>query len=300
MRAVRIPVAELAAELGLDWAGNDVIVHSIAPLGRAVSGELTFATRTHLEAAQRALTAGAVVILAERGDLDLGDGAVIESPRPRAAFAQAVRRHFDEAPEPSIASTARVHPTASVAATASVGEFSVIRAGARVGEHCEIRDHVVIAERVTIGEHSLIKSHAVVGEEGFGMETDDHGNNIRIPHLGSVEVGAHVEIGSHTTVCRGTIDSTRIGHHTKIDDHVHIAHNCVIGSNVIITACAELSGSVRVEDGAWFGPNSSVREGLTIGRHALVGIGAVVTKSVSEGDVTFGNPARRIRSRDEA
>jgi len=298
MRAVAVPVSEMASELGLAWSGSDVVVVSAASLGRAAHGDLTFATSAKPDAVQRALDGGAVVIVADATGIVPGTGAIVEAPRPRSAFARALNRYFDAAPEPGIAPTARVHPTAVIDPTASVGEYTVVRAGARIGERCEIRDHVVIAENVVIGSDVLVKSHAVIGEEGFGMETDDDGDTIRIPHLGSVEIDDHVEIGSHTTVCRGTMDSTRIGHHTKIDDHVHVAHNCVIGSNVIITACAELSGSVQVEDGAWLGPNSSVREKVTIGRGALVGIGAVVTKSVTAGDVTFGNPARRIRSRD--
>ena len=158
----------------------------------------------------------------------------------------------------------------------------------------EIREHVVIGHDVRIGAHALIKSHAVIGEEGFGMERDADGDNIRIPHLGSVVIEDHVEVGNFTTVCSGTIAPTRVGDHTKIDDHVHVAHNCRIGRNVIITACAEISGSVVIEDDAWIGPNASVIQGVTLGRNSLLGIGAVAVKSVPDDEIRIATPARRL------
>jgi UDP-3-O-[3-hydroxymyristoyl] glucosamine N-acyltransferase len=104
-----------------------------------------------------------------------------------------------------------------------------------------------------------------------------------------------VEVGNFTTVCSGTITPTVVGDYTKIDDHVHVAHNCRIGRNVVITACAELSGSITMEDDVWIGPNASLIQGISVGKNALIGIGAVVTKSVPANEVQFGNPARRFR-----
>jgi UDP-3-O-[3-hydroxymyristoyl] glucosamine N-acyltransferase len=103
-----------------------------------------------------------------------------------------------------------------------------------------------------------------------------------------------VEIGALTTVCAGTINPTRIGRHTKIDDHVHIGHNVQIKQSVIITACSEISRS-EINDGVWIGPNSSIIQGVTIGKKAFIGIGSVVTKSVKENQTVLGNPAQDIK-----
>jgi len=292
-----VSASVIAESLGAELRGDDVSISGLAPLSDAGADQLTFATNAvkAADAVARALEAGAVVLLPPT-DLDaLPAGKVITVANPRGAFAQVVDRFFAPKPESGIDGTAIVHETAVVDPSAHVGPYSVIREGVVIEEGAEIRAHVVIHRGVRIGAHSLIKSHAVIGEEGFGIDTDAEGNNLRIPHIGSVRLGRHVEVGNFTTVCSGTIAPTVVGDYTKIDDHVHISHNCRIGRNVIITACAELSGSVVVGDNAWVGPNASVLQGKTLGERSLLGIGAVAVQSVPDNEVRVGNPARRVR-----
>lgn len=287
----------IADDLGAELLGADHVVGIPAPLHSAGQGDLTFVgdVSKYADSFETALTGGAI-ILAPRGTRlpDGAAGCLILVENPRAAFGQAVAEHFAPKASSGISETARVHPAAKVHATAHIGEFSVIREGAVVGAYAEVRDHVVIGRNVVIGESSLIKSHAVIGEEGFGIEKDASGNNFHVPHIGAVTLGAHTEVGNFTTVCSGTITPTVVGDFTKIDDHVHIAHNCRIGRNVIITACAEVSGSVVIEDGVWLGPNSSIIQGVTLKEDALLGIGAVAVKSIPANEVQVGNPARRL------
>lgn len=292
--------SHIAATLHGAHRGREVVATGIATVAEAGEGRLCFAgdpQRYALEVAA-ALAAGAIVLVPEgRDSLATGEGAVIAVANPRAAFAEAVRQFFDAVVEPGIAGTAVVHRTASIAPSASIGEFTVIGRDAVIGEGVEVRHHAIVAAGVRIGAGSLIKSHAVIGEEGFGIDKDEHGNNIRLPHLGSVVIGEQVEVGNFTTVCSGTISPSRVGDYTKIDDHVHIAHNVQIGRNVIITACAEVSGSVVIEDEVWIGPNASVIQGLTLGARSLIGMGSVVVKSVPADEVHFGSPARKVRSK---
>ena len=105
-------------------------------------------------------------------------------------------------------------------------------------------------------------------------------------------------LGALNTVARGTLEDTVIFDNVKTDDHVHIAHNVVIGANTMIAACAEISGSVRIGKGVWIGANASIINQIEIDDYALVGIGAIVTKSVASGKVVAGNPARVLRDRD--
>lgn len=261
---------------------------------------LTFVgdTDKYRDAFEAALQAGAVVFVpAGRAYETPSAGTLIPTVNPRAAFAQASARYFSPPVLAGVAETARVHPTARIDPSASIGEFTVIRENVVIGAGTEIRDHVVIGRNVTIGDSTLVKSHAVIGEEGFGIEKDASGNNFRIPHLGSVRIGNSVEVGCFTTVCSGTISPTVIGDYSKIDDHVHISHNCRLGRNVIVTACAEVSGSVVLDDEVWLGPNSSIIQGVTLGKGALLGIGAVALKSIAADEVRVGNPARQIPSR---
>ena len=291
---------ELARTLDALHRGSSIAVTGIATIADAGAGELCFVGDPERYGADlsRALAAGAVVLAPEGFEPDpSSSGAGISVANPRAAFAHVVARYFAARAEAGIAATAIVHPSAQVAATASVGEFSVIGAGVVIGDDAEVRHHVVLGSRVRIGARTLIKSHAVIGEEGFGIEKNVHGDNVRLPHLGSVVIGDDAEVGNFTTVCSGTISPTIVGDFTKIDDHVHIAHNVSIGRNAIITACAEVSGSVTIEDDVWIGPNASVIQGLTLGARSLIGMGSVVVKSVPPDEVQFGSPARKMRSK---
>jgi UDP-3-O-[3-hydroxymyristoyl] glucosamine N-acyltransferase len=212
---------------------------------------------------------------------------------PRSSFGKVIKQFFTRPNHPGIAPTAVVSPNAKIHESSSIGHYAVVGDGVVIGSNVEIRSHVVISSNVIIGDGCLIKSHAVIGEEGFGIEKDDNGNNFHIPHIGSVQIGNDSEIGSFTTVCSGTITPTKIGNFTMVDDHVHIAHNCKIGNNVIITACASVSGSVEIEDNAWLGPNSTILQGLTIGSKSTLGIGSVAVRSIPANEMRMGNPARR-------
>ena len=163
-----------------------------------------------------------------------------------------------------------------------------------IGNSCKIKAGAIINDNVKIGDGTVIREHAVIGGDGFGFERDEDGIPIRIPHLGGVVIGRDVEIGAFSTICAGTIEPTIIEDYTKIDDHVHIAHNCHIGSKCLITACAEISGSVRIEDETWLGPQSAIIEKTHIGKKCLVGIGAIVTRRVSDGSIVAGNPAKTL------
>lgn len=171
------------------------------------------------------------------------------------------------------------------------------RSSISIGPGTVVGQNVSFVGRVRIGENCRIKSGAVIGEKGFAWGFTEDGFPVAIEHLGGVWIGDNVEIGSCSTVLRGTVDDTIIMDNAKIDDHVHIAHNCLIGRGTIITACSELSGSVKVGEFCWLGPNCSIKNKVKIGDKALIGIGSVVISDVGELEVVAGNPARVLRMR---
>jgi UDP-3-O-[3-hydroxymyristoyl] glucosamine N-acyltransferase len=164
---------------------------------------------------------------------------------------------------------------------------------ALVHPSCVLARNVWIGPHVTIGENCVIGPGAVIGCDGFGYNLDAQ-RWWKKPESHGVVIGDDVHIGANTCIDRGSYRDTTIGDGTKIDNLVHIAHNCVIGRNCLVIAHAELSGSVEVGDGAWVGPSACVREHLSIGAGALVGLGAVVVKHVQEGQTVIGNPARPL------
>ena len=217
---------------------------------------------------------------------------------PRFAFGKTVERFFAPQPTPGVTSSARLEKDVVLGESVSIGEFSVIGPGVVIGDGTVIRNHVVIGPNVKIGQHCLIKSHAVIGEEGFGIEKDENGNNYRIPHIGSVIVGNFVEIGAFNSVASGTIDPTVVEDYVKCDDHVHIAHNCTIGRNTIITASATFSGSVTTEEDVWLAPNSSVHQGVRLKKRSFIGIGSVILKECEPDMIYVGCPGKKLKQRN--
>lgn len=187
-----------------------------------------------------------------------------------------------------------------IAENSSVGEGTVIDpyvfigSNVKIGSNCIIMTGAKIKDNVIIGDNCIIRENCVIGGYGFGLEKDNDGNNYRIPHIGGVIIENDVEIGALTTICSGTISPTIVKSYAKIDDHVHIAHNCVIGKNAIITACAEVSGSVVLGENCWLAPNTSIINGVSIGDNCTIGMGAVVNKSLGDNDLVVGPMAEPL------
>lgn len=277
--------SQLALALGLPLKGLDLPLTAVNSLPEIKTGSLSFARNQMGVPIDRAAT---IIGVAEENS---GAGAVIVSNNPRLDFARALQwikaaGGFEGTRRPP-----ELHPTVVV------GKGVFIDDDVTVGKGTIIGHNVVISSGVRIGSDCLIKSGAVIGEDGFGFERDDAGVPVRLVHLGGVSIGDNVEVGSLTTVCRGTLSDTVIEDNAKIDDHVHVAHNVRVGRGALITACAEISGGVSIADGVWIGPNVSIMQKIKIGRGAFVGIGSNVIRSVSDGLVVAGNPARVINSK---
>lgn len=216
------------------------------------------------------------------------------TPHPREAFSRLVVAMFDydsgywngfedSATTQARLPNTRIFPGSQIHRDAQIGEGSVVFPGN------------VIGPKVTIGKRAAIRPCSAIGFSGYGIFRGADNRNAHLPHVGGVLIGDDVEIGSFTTVCAGTIHPTVIEDTAKIDDHVHIAHNCQIGEGARVIAHAEVSGSVIVERNAWLAPNVSILEGTRIGENAFVGIAANVTKDVPPNMLVVGNPAKVLR-----
>jgi UDP-3-O-[3-hydroxymyristoyl] glucosamine N-acyltransferase len=200
---------------------------------------------------------------------------------------------------------ARIHPTAVIAASARIGEGTsigpgvVVEDGAGVGRDCAIGPHVTIYADVQIGDRVQVQAGAVLGSKGFGYARNAaNGEYVLFPQQGALVIEDDVDIGANTTIDRGALGETRIGRGTKIDNLVHIGHNCVIGRNVIIAAQTGISGSSVVEDGAILGGQVGIGEHATVGAGVILGGGAGVLtgkKMHGPGEVFWGRPARPLK-----
>lgn len=292
----RLQTSGVASFLGTTFVGEDRDVVRPCTLKNPFDGGLAFAKNAESLTALPKGFIGSLTILVPREMAieNRSNISLINVDTPRFAFAQVMAVLMVERPAPVIAPTARVSADCVLGERVRIGEYSVIGRNCRIGDDTVIGNHVVIADNVSIGRRCVVKSSSILGEQGFGIVKDESGNNYRIPHVGGVLIGDDVEIGALNTVCAGTLDPTIIADFVKTDDHVHIAHNCVIERNVIVTSCSSIAGSTTISENAWLGPNCSVMNGVVVGRGTFVGLGAVVMTSCPADSTLSGYPARPL------
>ncbi len=294
-----VRASEIARFLGVVPRFDDFPIERAVPVTKLSEHSISFLKNKDEEIIKKINSIrSALVLVGDWADEEIQVPHIVLK-NPRLGFAKVLQHFFAEQPPRGIEKTAVVDPGASIAEDVYIGHYSIIEAGVVIGPRSVIRDHVVIRRNTRIGSDVLVKSHTVIGEEGFGFEFDEHGEPIRIPHMGRVVIGNGVEIGAMNVIARGTLEDTVIHNGVKTDDHVFIAHNVVIEENAVIIAGAEISGSVTIGRGAWVAPQAAIINKVHIGERALVGIGAVVTKSVDENMVVAGNPAKPLRKRFE-
>ncbi len=279
----QINVSALAAELELKWTGKNHKITSICSLNDTENYCLTFSKNQHVD--EKKIT----VICDETQIGNKNENGYILSNDPRYDFVRALSYLKMENGFAKWDTESIIHPTTSI------GKNVVIESGCSIGSNTVIEANTVIHEGTRIGMNCLIRSGANIGGDGFGFVRDQTGRLLRFIHLGGVKIGNEVEIGALNSIARGTLNDTIIENGVKTDNLVHIAHNCHIGCNSLITACVELSGGVIVGKNVWIGPNSSVLEKIKIGDNAFIGIGSVVTKDVDTSMAVAGNPSRRIK-----
>lgn len=263
--------------------------------------------------AERAVASAALCVVAAE-NISLPGKTLLRNKQPKVAFAKAAALILERAPIASgIHPTAIIAPLARVSASAGIGPFAVIGedahvgegtqigahcvigAGAWIGNQCRIHPRVTLYAGVRIGHRVEIHSGAVIGADGFGY-AEGEGRYWKFPQAGIVEIADDVEIGANTTIDRGSLDDTRIGEGVKLDNLVHIAHNCQIGAHTVMAAQAGLSGScefgkhVVVGGQAGFGEQCYLEDGAVIGGQA----GVLGGKTIRTGQTVWGTPARPL------
>jgi UDP-3-O-[3-hydroxymyristoyl] glucosamine N-acyltransferase len=240
---------------------------------------------------------------------------LVRVSEPRTAFAQVVTLFYPPPPiQPGIHSSAVVAASAaigenvSIAAHVFVGAATSVGAGSRIGPGCNIGADVTIGREATlhagvtiydgtvIGDRVILHSGCILGADGFGFVLNgDHYE--KFPQIGRVVLGNDVEIGANACVDRAALGTTEIGDGAKLDNLVHIGHNCRIGRHVLIVAQTGLSGGVVVEDYAVIGGQVGIGDKARIESGAVIGSGSgiLTSKIVRRGQVVWGTPARPLK-----
>lgn len=306
--------SEIARMLDAELEGGaDPEITGAAPLERAGPAELSIVAREgYLEHVQ-ACRAGLLLVASGLRDRVPEDRPriVVEDVYP--ALTVVLPALFPEPePEPGVHPTASVAETAELGADVRLGPGVVVGARAHIGDRARIGAHTVIGEesrigpdvvlhphvtlyrRTRIGAHTVVHSGTRLGVDGFGFAPVD-GVPTKVPQVGDCVIGAHVEIGANVTIDRGSIGTTEIGDHVKIDNLVQIAHNVVVGPGSIIVAQVGISGSTRLGTGVTIGGQAGLPGHLKIGDGATIAAQAGVFGDIPPGETWSGYPARPHR-----
>lgn len=286
---------------GIAGPSGEVEIVRVSSIPAADEASLVFATEeTSYENALRS-HAGAILAPAKLNQA-VGTGhshRVIFVDDPRYVFAFAGKRLASRQLETSVHATAVIGTGVVLGARCRVEAGAVLGDGVTLGNSCVIGPRVTLYAGTRLGSRVVVQAGAVLGSAGFGYARNTKtGSYLLFPQQGRLEIEDDVEIGANTTIDRGALGETRIGAGTKIDNLVHIGHNCVIGKNVIIAAQTGISGSSVVEDGAILGGQVGIGEHATVGAGVILGGGAGVLsgkKMNGAGQVFWGRPARPLK-----
>ena len=233
---------------------------------------------------------------------------------PKLAFAKAAAWLME--PEPiarGVHATAAIDASAKMAADARVGPYAVVEAGAVIGAHteigafcfigagasigesCRLHPRVTLYPGARIGNRVTLHSGAVIGGDGFGYVYGE-GQHWKFPQIGRVEIGDDVEIGSNTTVARGSLGVTRVERGVKLDNLVHVAHNVRIGEHTVIAAQTGISGSCDVGHHVLIGGQAGLGDHCRIEDEAVLGgqTGVLNGKTIRAKEIVWGTPARPL------
>ncbi len=256
-------LGEIAVHLGCALQGDpDIVIDGVGTLSGATPGQITFLANPRYRRLVADTRASAVILSPD--DARDHSGSALISENPYLTYARvAALLSPQSAAAAGVSAAASVDPTASVAADAWVGPGAVVEAGASIGarcfvgpgtivghdadlgEDCRLTARVVICHGVRIGRRTIIHPGAVIGGDGFGLARDGQAW-VKVPQLGSVQIGDDVEIGANTTIDRGAIEDTVIGNGVKLDNQIQIGHNVHIGEHTVIAGCTGISGSAVI------------------------------------------------------
>jgi UDP-3-O-[3-hydroxymyristoyl] glucosamine N-acyltransferase len=316
-------LGELVEKLGgkLVQGGAGLQIGGVNSTVLAGEDEVVFAQDSASATDALSSNAGAVVLRPGLVETYPPDKAIIESPQPRLWFSRAAKA-LKPVPPPqrimpsavvganvrlgegiSIGACAVVDDNASIGPGTRIDAGAVIGQGVRIGRECHIYPRAVLYPGTTLGDRVIVHAGTVLGADGFGYVRDSTtGAYTQFPQQGTLVIEDDVEIGANSTIDRGALAETRIRRGTKIDNLVHIGHNCDIGEDVILVALTGISGSSSVGKGAviagqvGIGDHAHVGEGVILGGQAGVLSGKTVTnEGLKPGTVLWGTPARPLK-----
>lgn len=274
---------QIASIIDAKYTGNPAfIISGINEIHKVEPGDLTFVD--HPKYYDKALKSKATTILINK-EVDAPEGKALifsDDPFRDYVYLTKIFRPF----EPS---------HSMISPTAVIGEGTVIQPGVFIGNHvtigknCLIHANVSIYDHSIIGDNVIIHSSTVIGGDAFYFKRrPTHWD--KMESCGRAIIEDHVEIGSCCTVDKGVSGDTIIGWGTKLDNHIQIGHDTVIGRNCLFASQVGVAGCVKVEDDVILWGQVGVQKDLTVGKGAIVLGQSGISKSIAGGKTYFGSP----------
>lgn len=302
-------LAKIAEKIGGEVQGDaKQQVSGVATLKNATESDISFLANPKYKKFLADTRAGAVLVASDIAASVPTNAILVDDPY--VAYAKVAQLLFPQArlapgihKSSSVSSDSLCHDDVSIGANVfidsgveiargvEIGPGCVIQQGVKIGAGSRLTANVTICNGVSIGQNAVIHPGVVIGADGFGI-ANDNGKWIKVPQLGSVEIGDDVEIGANTTIDRGALENTVIANGVKLDNQIQIGHNVVIGEHTVIAGCVGIAGSTHIGSHCAIGGGVGIAGHLTIvDRVQLTGM-TMVTKSIMEAGVySSGIPA---------
>lgn len=298
-------LSEVAESVGGDLTGDgSVDIKGVASLEDAKEGDIAFLADGKCSGSLELSEASAFILPPGVRD---ENRPFITSENPLSSFSKVVNL-FHPLPAPKgidpravvekgtkLGDDVTLYPNVYIGEGVVLGDRVAVYPGAYVGAGSRVDDdtiiyaNVVINDGTEIGKRVIIHGGAILGSDGYGFVWDGK-KHLKIPQVGRVVIGDDVEIGANTTIDRATLGKTEIKRGTKIDNLVHIAHNCTVGEDSIIIAQTGLAGSVDVGRNVIISGQVAVTDHVKVGDGAMIGGKSGVTKDVPAGEKVTGYP----------
>ncbi len=308
---MKFTAAQIAGMVGGTIEGDpEAIITSLSKIDEGEPGSITFLSNPLYTPFIYSTKASIVIVNNSFTPEHAISSTLIRVGSADVAFAKLLEAYNQiKYDKKGVSALSSVSSSATVGENVYIGEYAVIGDRCVIGNNVKIFPHVVVGENSTVGDDTMLFAgvkiysdnvigkncilHAgtVIGSDGFRFNQQD-GRNVKVPQIGNVILEDDVETGANCTIDRATFGSTIIRRGVKLDNLVHIAHNCEIGENTCIAAATGIAGSCKIGRNCFISGHVAIAPHLTIADNTSMGGATGVTKSLVKSGMFFlGSPA---------
>lgn len=292
-------LSELLQLIDVAYDGPSVTISALNTLSDASSFEMSFLQNKKYVEQLKETKAGAVFVTEDAAEFVPSETIAIVVEDPYMALAHASKLFAPllldaEAADAVVGEGSVIAQGANLAQGAVIGKNCTVMPGAYIGRGAVVGDNTIIHSNVSIyhecevGSDCIIHANSVIGSDGFGFATSKQGTHTKLYQNGNVVIEDDVELGAGVTVDRAVFGSTRIKEGVRMDNLIHIGHNCEIGEYSVLVAQSGVAGSTKLGRNVVVGGQSAFAGHLNIAPFTNFAARSGITKDITESGKTFG------------